>query len=475
MADRPLWTIQEVLAATGGTLHGSVTKPLNGVSIDSRSITDGDIFVAIKGDSHDGHAFAAKALEAGAGLAVVSELTTEMLVQGPVLQVAEDPLRGLEAMGRAARQWNKGKSIAITGSVGKTSTKEMLRVAFAASGSTHASTASFNNHWGVPLSLSRFPRDAAFGIFEIGMNHAGEITPLVGMVQPDVAIITTIAASHLGHFHALDDIAEAKSEIFSGVAKGGAAVINRDSAYFDFLKSRAEINDIAAIIGFGKHDRAEVRLKQLVLHPTCSCVTADVMGEDVAFKLGVPGAHMAMNSLAVLAAVKLAGADLARAILALAEAKPAKGRGGQELLIITGGDLLLLDESYNANPESMAAAFDLLATAAKPRKGRRIAVLGDMLELGNFSADFHAGLVAPLDEAGVDRVYAAGPMMQHLWDRLPSSKRGLWAATSQELIAALNADLRAGDSLVVKGSFGSKMGLIVEALRKQFTAMTKEN
>jgi len=475
MVDRALWTVQELLAATGGKLSGKITREMNAVSIDSRNINNGDIFVAIKGDVHDGHAYAVKALVAGAGVAIVSHATDEMLASGPVLQVADDPLHALENMGRAARAWNRGKSIAVTGSVGKTSTKEMLRVALAASGETHCSAASFNNHWGVPLTLARFPRKAAFGVFEIGMNHAGEITPLVGMVKPNIAIITTIAASHLGHFKSLDDIAEAKSEIFSGVVPNGAVVINQDSPYFDFLKSRASINGIKNIIGFGKHANADVRLKQLALHATCSCIASNVMGEDVTFKLGVPGAHMAMNSLAVLAAVKLAGADLARACMALADAAPAKGRGGQETLSAPGGDILLIDESYNANPESMAAALSLLATVSKSRKGRKIAVLGDMLELGQFSADLHKDLAKTLDEAGIDLLYAAGPMMRGLWEAVPASQRGLHADTSVGLVSSLSSSLKAGDSVVIKGSFGSKMGLIVEALRQRFPSKKREN
>jgi UDP-N-acetylmuramoyl-tripeptide--D-alanyl-D-alanine ligase len=341
-------------------------------------------------------------------------------------------------------------------------------VALAASGETHASAASYNNHWGVPLTLARMPRDTAFGVFEIGMNHAGEITPLVGMVRPHVAIITAIAASHLGHFHSLDDIAEAKSEILSGVGAGGAAVINRDSPYFDFLKSRAQVNGITSIIGFGEHPAADVRLTQLALLPHCSCITAEVMGERVTYKLGVPGRHMALNSLSVLAAVKLLGADLARACLALAHAQPAKGRGGQEILALPRGDVLLLDESYNANPESMEAAFNLLATVAKPRKGRKIAVLGDMLELGEFSPKLHRGLAAPLAESGIDLVYAAGPMMKLLMEELPLSRRAAHAPDSGALAGLVVPQLRAGDTLVVKGSLGSKMSKVVEALRAAY-------
>lgn len=474
MAERALWTTQELLAATGGTLTGEITAPMNGVSIDSRSIASGDIFVAIKGEAHDGHAYAAKALSAGASVALVSKATDEMKAAGPVLQVATDPLFALEAMGRAARNWNKGKSIAVTGSVGKTSTKEMLRVALAASGKTHCSAASFNNHWGVPLTLARLQRNSAYGVFEIGMNHAGEITPLVKMVQPEVAIITAIAASHLGNFNSLDEIAEAKAEIFAGVVHGGAAVINSDTAYYEFLKSRAAEAGVKTIIGFGKNQNAQVRLKQLALHATCSCITADVMGEDVAFKLGVPGAHMAHNSLAVLAAVKLAGADLARACLALAEAAPANGRGGQEHLLVNGGDILLIDESYNANPESMVAAFNLLSTVSKSRKGRKIAVLGDMLELGQFSSDLHTGLAKSLDEAGIDLLYAAGPLMHSLWLAVPPEKRGGYAETSAGLCGSMISAMKAGDSVVIKGSNGSKMGLVVEALRQRFRAPQKE-
>ncbi|MDE2447005.1 MAG: UDP-N-acetylmuramoylalanyl-D-glutamyl-2,6-diaminopimelate--D-alanyl-D-alanine ligase [Alphaproteobacteria bacterium] len=475
MADRPLWTIQEVLAATGGTLHGTIKVPMNAVSIDSRTLKVGDIFVAIRGDKMDGHDFVVPALKSGAGLAVVSRPTPEMLNAGAVLQVSDDPLQGLENMGRAARAWAQGQIIAITGSVGKTSTKEMLRVALSASGLTHASAASFNNHWGVPLTLSRMPRDAAYGVFEIGMNHAGEITPLVKMVRPHIAIVTLVAASHLGNFASLDQIAEAKAEIFNGLVLGGTAIINRDSPYFEMLAAAAKKGGAKTIIGFGHHLDADVRMERLALHPTCCCVTANLMGEQVVYKLGVPGEHMALNSLAVLAAVKAAGADLARAMLALADAAPAKGRGVQERLIIPGGDLLLIDESYNANPTSMAAALALLEHAKIGKNGRRIAVLGDMLELGSFGPDLHAGLAKMVDEHHIDVIYACGPLMRHLWDSLPRAKQGAYSDSSAALKNQLMADLRAGDAVMVKGSLGSKMGLVVDALRQKFTAVIKEN
>lgn len=475
MGNRPLWTVQELLAATGGKLHGVVRGDMNRVSIDSRAIEAGDIFVAIKGDKLDGHDFVAGALNAGAGVALVSHANDAMKVAGAVLVVSGDPLRALESMGRAARAWSNGQIIAVTGSVGKTSTKEMLNVALSASGLTHVSAASFNNHWGVPLTLSRMPRDAAYGVFEIGMNHAGEITPLVKMVRPHIAIVTIIAASHLGNFNSLDEIAQAKAEIFSGLEKGGTAIINRDSPYFEMLAAAAKAGGAKTIIGFGKHPHADVRLERVALHPACCCITAKVMGETVTYKLGVPGEHMALNSLAVLAAVRAAGADLARAMLALADAAPAKGRGVQERLIAPGGELLLIDESYNANPSSMAAALALLAQAQIGKNGRRIAVLGDMLELGQLGPQLHGELAKAVDEHKVDVIYASGPLMRNLWDVLPASRQGAYALTSGELNEPLLAQIRADDAVMVKGSLGSKMGLVVEALRKQFSAANKDN
>ena len=470
-----LWTVDELVKATGGRLHGHVSKPLTAVTINSRAVKDGDIFIAIKGDKHDGHDFVAAALKAGAGLGVVSRVTPEMTAAGPVLEVAEDPLRGLENMGRAARARSHGQIVAVTGSVGKTSTKEMLRVALSASGETHASAASFNNHWGVPLTLARMPRETAFGVFEIGMNHAGEITPLVGMVRPHVAIITTIAPSHLGNFPSLDGIADAKAEIFTGVVPGGHAVISRDTPYFERLAAAARACGITDVVSFGKHPQADVRIEKLVLHPDCCCITASVMGETLIYKLGVPGEHMAVNSLAVLAAAKLTGADLARAALALATAQPAKGRGVRERLSISGGELMLIDESYNANPASVAAALALLGASQPGWRGRRIAVLGDMLELGEKGPELHAGLLEAMDAAKVDVLYAAGPLMANLWERVPGEKRGAYAATSEALRDAMLAGLRAGDVVMVKGSLGSRMGPLVEAIRAAHPPLSKES
>jgi UDP-N-acetylmuramoyl-tripeptide--D-alanyl-D-alanine ligase len=467
-----LWSLDALVEATGGVVRGTPAHAFGGVSIDSRTIAKSDIFVAIKGDKMDGHDFVPGAIEKGAGIAIVSRINPDWPNELPLLLVHDDPLNALERIGIAARARSHARIIAVTGSVGKTSTKEMLRVALSASAETPAS---FNNHWGVPLTLSRFSTSAGFGVFEIGMNHAGEITPLVAMVKPHIAIVTTIAASHLGHFKSLDEIADAKAEIFSGVVKGGHAVINQDSPYFDHLKRAAQVHGIASIIGFGRHPEADVRLEGLALMPQCCCITAQIMGEKVIYKLGTPGEHMAMNSLAVLAAAKLAGADLARAALALSDAKPAKGRGGQVRLAAEGGDILLLDESYNANPASVAAALALLSNLKAGKNGRRVAVLGDMLELGEFGPDLHRNLSHDVERHGIDRVHAAGPLMKHLWDALPASRRGTYAAESAALIEPLTRDLHAGDCVMVKGSLGSRMGPVVEALKAKWPQARKED
>jgi UDP-N-acetylmuramoyl-tripeptide--D-alanyl-D-alanine ligase len=468
MADAPLWTAEELVAATGGELEGSVSARLGGVSIDSRTLAPGDIFVAIRGERHDGHDFAAPAIRAGAGVAIVSKPTAEMRQAGPILVVKDDPLDALVRMGNAARQRSHARIIGVTGSVGKTSTKEILREALSASGLTHASASSFNNHWGVPLSLARLPREAAYAVFEIGMNHPGEITPLTRMVRPHIAIVTAIAASHLGHFSSLDGIADAKAEIFTGVVPGGTAIINRDTPYFERLAAAARAAGIGRIEGFGRSAAATARLERIVVHPDCCCVTADVLGENVIYRLGVPGEHMGLNSIAVLAAVKIAGADLARGALALAAAKPAKGRGVRHLLRIDRGTLVLIDESYNANPASVRAALKLLAATPTAKGGRRIAVLGDMLELGASGPALHAELAVAVDEAGIDTVYACGPLMAHLWDKLPQSRRGAHADSSDGIRSALISSLRPGDAVMVKGSLGSRMGPIVEAITARY-------
>jgi UDP-N-acetylmuramoyl-tripeptide--D-alanyl-D-alanine ligase len=463
----PLWTIDELIAATGGRLDGDVTRPMNGVSIDSRSIDAHDIFVAITGEHRDGHEFAAAALRNGAAVAIVSRPHPEMRDAGALL-VVDEPLAALERLGAAARARSKARIVGVTGSVGKTSTKEALRLALSASGPTHASASSYNNQWGVPLSLARLPRDAAFGVFEIGMSHAGEITPLTRLVRPHVAIVTTIAASHLGYFPSLAAIADAKAEIFAGVEPGGAAVIHRDSEFFDRLAAAARQAGIVRIVGFGEHAQAEVRLEDAALHETCSCVSAQMFGEALSYRVGAPGRHLVMNSLAVLAAARQAGGDVARAAMALAHLEPQKGRGVRFKLDAPDGAITVIDESYNANPASVRAALALLGQARPGRGGRRIAVLGDMLELGAQSPRLHAELAAAIDECGTNIVYACGADMAHLWEALPPERRGAYAHTAQDLEDSVLRDLRGGDVVVVKGSLGSRMMPLVEAIKARY-------
>jgi len=461
-----LWSAAELVNATQGRFEGE-PKSFGGVSIDSRSLAPGDIFVAIKGENRDGHEFVAAALNAGAGAAIVSRPTDAMRAAGTLL-VVDEPLKALERLGIAARTRSAAKVIAVTGSVGKTGTKEALRLVLTGEGETHASAQSYNNHWGVPLSLARLPRSAEFAVFEIGMNHAGEITPLTNMVRPHIAIVTAIAASHLGHFRSLEQIADAKAEIFSGVLPGGAAIINGDAPHARRIAAAAKRAGIERIYSFGKDASADIRLLSIELLESRSKVKASVFGHEILFEIGMPGEHVAMNSLAVLGTAKLVGADLARAASSLARLCAAKGRGGRYTLTAPGGNLILIDESYNANPSSMRAALAVLGNTRPGSGGKRIAVLGDMLELGDKGSALHAELADAIDASGADALYACGPLMRHLWEAVPSSRRGRYAASSKELQESLIGDLRAGDVVMVKGSLGSRMGLLVEAIKEKF-------
>lgn len=465
-----LWTVDALVQATGARVSGALTPEIIGVSIDSRSIKAGEVFFAIKGDRVDGHDYVANALARGAALAVVAQDKLAAMPTDAPLAAVPDVLEALRALGRAARARSSAKIIAITGSAGKTGTKDALRLALSQDGETHASVASFNNHWGVPLSLARLPQSARYAVFEIGMNHAGEIEPLVRLVRPAVAIITTIQPVHLENFPNIEAIADAKAEIFLGLESGGAAVLPRDNDHFDRLTRAARAAGAGRIIGFGEHADAEARLIDTALLPDSSTVRAKILGDDVAYKLGAPGRHLVLNSLAVLAAVKLVGADLALAALALADLVPPSGRGRRISLRVDGGRALLIDESYNANPASMRAALEVLGQASVGRTGRRIAVLGDMLELGPDAAELHRGLAEAIAAAKVDLVFCAGPLMRELWEVLPAGQRGGYAETAAELEAEVAAAIHPGDAIMIKGSHGSRMGPVVDALSRKFAA-----
>jgi UDP-N-acetylmuramoyl-tripeptide--D-alanyl-D-alanine ligase len=472
MSTTPLWTSGAMAKAMRAQVNGALPDAITGLSIDSRTVVSGEAYFAIKGDVHDGHDFVTAALKAGAALAVVEASQREKFPDDAPLLVVDDVLAGLVELARAARARLDAQVIAITGSVGKTSTKEALRRVLGAQGPTHASVASFNNHWGVPLSLARCPAATRFAIFEIGMNHAGEIEQLVKMVRPQVALITTVEPVHLEFFAGIEAIADAKAEIFAGLEPGGAVVLNRDNSQFARLTRLAEALGISRIVSFGADKKSEARLIEVSLHSACSAVHANILGHDVTYKLGMPGRHMAMNSLAVLAAASLAGADLALAALSLSQIEPAAGRGARRMLELANGEATLIDESYNANPASMAAALNVLGQAAIGPRGRRIAVLGDMLELGSTSPALHRGLNEAVKANQIDLVYCCGPLMRNLWDALSAGKRGGYAESASDLQAQTVAAIRAGDAIMVKGSLGSKMKTVVNALEKRFPGKT---
>jgi UDP-N-acetylmuramoyl-tripeptide--D-alanyl-D-alanine ligase len=468
----PLWTSKAMAAAMRAEANGALAQDVTGISIDSRTLRPGDAYFAIKGAVHDGHDFVAAALQAGAALAVVENEKREKFAPDAPLLVVDDVLGALVELARAARARLEAQVIAVTGSVGKTSTKEALRLVLAAQGKTHASAASFNNHWGVPLSLARCPADARFAVFEIGMNHAGEIQPLVKTVRPHIAIITTVEPVHLEFFASVEAIADAKAEILEGVVEGGAVILNRDNSQFARLEQRARQLGIGRIVSFGADRKSDARLIDVSLHATCSAVHAEILGHEVTYKLGMPGRHMAMNSLSVLAAASLAGADLALASLSLSQIEPATGRGVRRTLELPGGEAMLIDETYNANPASMAAALSVLGNAAIGPHGRRIAVLGDMLELGATGADLHRGLNEAIKANRIDLVYCCGPLMRNLWDALSTGKQGGYADSAANLEVQVVTGIRAGDAIMIKGSFGSKMKTVVNALEKRFPGKT---
>jgi UDP-N-acetylmuramoyl-tripeptide--D-alanyl-D-alanine ligase len=463
-----LWTVDDMAKAMRAERSGALPDVISGISIDSRSLTRGEAFFAIQGDARDGHDFVDNALKGGAGLAVVARDRRARFAADAPLLIVDDVLEGLRDLARAARARFKGQVIAVTGSVGKTSTKEALRLALGADGETHASAASYNNHWGVPLSLARCPASAKYAVFEIGMNHAGEITPLTQMAKPHVAIVTTVEPVHLEYFGSVEKIADAKAEIFLGLVPGGAAVINRDNDQYARLDAAAKAAKVSRIVTFGADTQAEARLVRHALQSDSSTVEAVILGTPVAYKLGAPGRHIVMNSLAVLAAASLAGADLAVAALALGRLKAAVGRGARIPLGLPNGEALLIDESYNANPASMRAAIALLGQAEIGPQGRRIAIIGDMLELGDLGPRLHAELGQTLTENNIDLVYCAGPLSRALWEALPPNRRGGYSETAAALEPAVIGAVRAGDALMVKASNGSKMGPLVKALERQF-------
>lgn len=457
------WTDIDARAATGGVVPGASWNA-SGVAIDSRAIEPGDLFVALPGERVDGHDFVAGALARGAAAALVERVPVNVDTAAPLL-VVDDVLQGLVGLGEAARARSSAKIVGVTGSVGKTGTKEALLRVLSVAGEAYASTGNLNNHIGAPLSLARLPRTAAHAVLEMGMNHAGEIAPLSRMIRPHVAIVTNVEPVHIEFFETERDIALAKAEIFEGIEPGGIAVLNLDNEWYPVLAERARARGIDRIIGFGRDAGAEVRLIDATSGLDGSLVQADISGHVVRYQLDAIGAHWAFNSIGVLACAHALGLDIEASAAAIRRVSAGRGRGGQlDIALAGGGTLRLIDESYNASPAAMRAAFSVLGLARAGVEGRRIAVLGDMRELGARGTDLHAELADDLIAASPDKIYTVGPLMRALRARLPRSIRGQHGDVSADVAERIAAELGAGDVVLVKGSLGTNMAPVIAAI-----------
>ena len=457
-----LWTSAEIAAAVKGTAQAAFAA--TGVSIDSRKVGKGDLFIALQGPNFDGHDYIAGALASGAAGVIAHRLPEGVAANAPVVLV-KDTLQALQDLGIAARNRSSAKFIAVTGSVGKTSTKEALKTVLSAQARTFASEGNLNNHWGAPLSLARMPRGTEIGIFELGMNHADEIRPLARMVRPHATIITTIEAVHIEFFDSVAGIADAKAEILEGLEPGGTAILPRDNEHFARMAARAQALGVAHIVGFGADAASNVRLVSCATTPEGNQVVADVFGARIAFATGLAGRHQAINALSVLAAVQAIGGDVAKAARDLSGAKALKGRGYREEIELADGRFTLIDESYNASPAAMRAAFAVLAGLPIAAGGRRLVILGDMRELGQEGPGLHRGLRDDLVATGIDRAFLVGPLMGELFALLPEGMRGTHTAESTAMAALATKIIRPNDIVLVKGSLGTRMAPIVEAIR----------
>ena len=449
-----LWTSAEIVSATGGRLQGRAFEA-SGVSFDTRTLEPGDLFVALKGE-RDGHDFAIDAFGNGAAGAMATQP-----VDGPYIQVS-NTLAGLERLAAAARERSPARRGAVTGSVGKTSVTQAVKAGLELAGDAHGSVKSFNNQIGVPLTLARMPRNTRRAIFEIGMNHAGEIDPLSRLVKPHAVAVTTVGPVHIEAFPDGEaGVARAKAEIFTGLQQGGSAILNADDAWFDLLKAEA-LKAGAEVRTFGFKDGSDAQALAFEPRDGGAVVRARLHGRPLDVEIAQSGAHWGPNSLCVLLMLQALEVDLPLALEALADFQPLEGRGSERTLSAGGGEFLLIDESYNANPISMRAAIATLG--ARRAEGRRIAVLTDMLELGPEAASMHAELAKTLAAANVDQVFCAGPLMWNLWDALPAARRAAYASTAAELAPAVVQSVSPGDVVMVKGSNGSKAGLVAKAL-----------
>ena len=453
MADT-LWSSQDIVAATGGKVVGGPFEA-TGVSIDSRAVDPGDLFVALAGE-RDGHGFAPAAFAAGAFGVLASRP-----IDGPHVLVP-DTLKALEAMGVAARDRSLAIRSAVTGSVGKTSVTQAIAAGLAGAGRWHSSVKSYNNHIGVPLTLARMPWATERAVFEIGMNHADEISPLSKMVRPEVVVITTVGPVHIENFpDGEEGVARAKAEIFDGIEPDGMAILNGDNRWFDLLAHSARAAG-ARVQSFGTGEGCDARLLDFSAADGHASVRAMINGVSVSYPLLQTGLHWGLNSLCALLALEAMNVDRAVALEALAAFAPLAGRGAEKTVRIAGGAFTLIDESYNANPISMAAALRTLG--ARRERGRRIVALTDMLELGPDGPAFHAALAALVEAANVDLVFCAGPMMKSLWDALPPTRRGGYAEAAADIAPRVASAMEPGDLVMVKGSNGSRASAIAAVL-----------
>jgi UDP-N-acetylmuramoyl-tripeptide--D-alanyl-D-alanine ligase len=459
-----LWTAYDAALATGAPLVSGAGWEAAGVSIDTRSLAASDLYIALKGPRFDGHDYVGAAFSGGASAAMVDRAIPG--IDPTRLLAVPNTQAGLEGLAHAARARSKARIAAVTGSVGKTGTKEALARLLAGQGQTHASSGNLNNQIGMPLSLARMPESAAFGVFELGMNHAGEICPLSQMLRPHVAIITTVEPVHIEYFDSIEGIADAKAEIFAGMDREGVAILNRDNGQFARLAESAKKAGIGRIWTFGEAQEADARLASVSLTAEGSLAEATIMGRKVRFRLGLPGRHHVQNSLAVLLAVVALGGDLDGACTALADLTPVKGRGVSSDVPFAGGYIRLIDESYNASPAAVRAALQVLAMMRPGVGGKKIVALGDMLELGVSGPSEHAALADDLIASGVDLVFTAGPLMRHLYDALPLGLRGGHAGDATALAQQIMAAAKAGDVVLIKGSAGSRMGAVVTAFHQ---------
>lgn len=460
-----MWETKDVVKATGGNCPGQWMA--TSVSIDTRTLQQGALYIAIKGAKMDGHRFVSEAIAKGAVAAIVSEAIEG--IDAAKLVIVKDTEKALQDLGIAARARSHAKFVGVTGSVGKTGCKEMLAAALGAVGKVYATKGNLNNHLGVPLTLTNMPVDAQYSIIEMGMNHPGEIAQLSHWAKPDVSIITTVDAVHIEFFaNGVEGIADEKATIFDGMGGKGVAILNADNAHYERISAYGVKKDLDRIVSFGTSTNALSRMLSYQIEDMHSIVEATIAGTHVSYRIGTIGKHWALMSVAVLSAVDALGADLAKCAASLAAFSEPKGRGQIKKLSVKGGHLRLIDDAYNASPISVKGAVEKVVEMreASSEPLRTVVILGDMLELGERSKDLHVGLAPTLVNNQIDLVFAAGAFMHHLFNALPEQMKGAYEATSTELAPKVVSALQARDLVLVKGSRGSRMDVVVDAIEK---------